>query len=169
MFGQTWRKFVESWYFSWWLLCVLMNICTCKSCCYLIQACVSVCFQTDRPTVIEYDDHEYIFEGFSMFAHAPLTNVSMFSLAGFPCPCTPTFPSSLHSSKNQNKFPSSWLLSNVYFVSSLCLSCRKSMAACVRWECDICANGSQVCFPLNGVSKRVGITFWECERLKKKD
>ncbi|ELW66134.1 Ribonuclease 3 [Tupaia chinensis] len=31
-------------------------------------------FLTDRPTVIEYDDHEYIFEGFSMFAHAPLTN-----------------------------------------------------------------------------------------------
>ncbi|EPY79700.1 ribonuclease 3 isoform 5 [Camelus ferus] len=33
-------------------------------------------FLTDRPTVIEYDDHEYIFEGFSMFAHAPLTNVN---------------------------------------------------------------------------------------------
>lgn len=35
--------------------------------------------QTDRPTVIEYDDHEYIFEGFSMFSHAPLTNVSTLS------------------------------------------------------------------------------------------
>ncbi|XP_013918736.1 PREDICTED: ribonuclease 3-like [Thamnophis sirtalis] len=36
-------------------------------------------FLTDRPTVIEYDDHEYIFEGFSMFSHAPLTNVSTLS------------------------------------------------------------------------------------------
>lgn len=32
-------------------------------------------FQTDRPTVIEYDDHEYLFEGFSLFSHTPLTNV----------------------------------------------------------------------------------------------
>ncbi|MGH0146164.1 UNVERIFIED_CONTAM: hypothetical protein FKN15_011567 [Acipenser sinensis] len=31
-------------------------------------------FLTDRPTVIEYDDHEYIFEGFSLFSHTPLTN-----------------------------------------------------------------------------------------------
>ncbi|XP_070582150.1 ribonuclease 3-like [Ptychodera flava] len=29
-------------------------------------------FLSDRPTVIEYDDHEYIFEGFSMFSHYPL-------------------------------------------------------------------------------------------------
>ncbi|KAM4688593.1 ribonuclease 3 isoform 2-T2 [Discoglossus pictus] len=34
-------------------------------------------FLTDRPTVIEYDDHEYIFEGFSMFSHAPLTNIPL--------------------------------------------------------------------------------------------
>lgn len=34
-------------------------------------------FQTDRPTVIEYDDHEYLFEGFSLFSHTPLTNVSL--------------------------------------------------------------------------------------------
>lgn len=33
--------------------------------------------QTDRPTVIEYDDHEYLFEGFSLFSHTPLTNVSL--------------------------------------------------------------------------------------------
>uniref|UniRef100_A0A667YSD3 Drosha ribonuclease III n=1 Tax=Myripristis murdjan TaxID=586833 RepID=A0A667YSD3_9TELE len=33
-------------------------------------------FLTDRPTVIEYDDHEYLFEGFSLFSHTPLTNVS---------------------------------------------------------------------------------------------
>lgn len=37
----------------------------------------SLLFQTDRPTVIEYDDHEYLFEGFSLFSHTPLTNVSL--------------------------------------------------------------------------------------------
>ncbi|XP_077865341.1 ribonuclease 3-like [Saccoglossus kowalevskii] len=31
-------------------------------------------FLSDRPTVIEYDEHEYIFEGFSMFSHYPLEN-----------------------------------------------------------------------------------------------
>ncbi|XP_066578337.1 ribonuclease 3 isoform X2 [Amia ocellicauda] len=31
-------------------------------------------FLTDRPTVIEYDDHEYLFEGFSLFSHTPLTS-----------------------------------------------------------------------------------------------
>lgn len=36
-------------------------------------------FQTDRPTVIEYDDHEYLFEGFSLFSHTPLTSVSVFA------------------------------------------------------------------------------------------
>ena len=59
---------------------------------------VSLCFQTDRPTVIEYDDHEYIFEGFSMFAHAPLTNVSMCYLADFLLSCAPFL------SKSQRKF-----------------------------------------------------------------
>lgn len=39
-------------------------------------------FQTDRPTVIEYDDHEYLFEGFSLFSHTPLTNVSLLCLGG---------------------------------------------------------------------------------------
>ncbi|XP_039609084.1 ribonuclease 3 [Polypterus senegalus] len=34
-------------------------------------------FLTDRPTVIEYDDHEYIFEGFSLFSHTPLTNIPL--------------------------------------------------------------------------------------------
>uniref|UniRef100_A0A8C5GE71 Ribonuclease 3 n=1 Tax=Gouania willdenowi TaxID=441366 RepID=A0A8C5GE71_GOUWI len=33
-------------------------------------------FLTDRPTVIEYDDHEYLFEGFSLFSHTRLNNVS---------------------------------------------------------------------------------------------
>ncbi|XP_035767222.1 ribonuclease 3 [Neolamprologus brichardi] len=32
---------------------------------------------TDRPTVIEYDDHEYLFEGFSLFSHTPLTNIPL--------------------------------------------------------------------------------------------
>nr|XP_040023616.1 ribonuclease 3 [Gasterosteus aculeatus aculeatus] len=34
-------------------------------------------FLTDRPTVIEYDDHEYLFEGFSLFSHKPLTNIPL--------------------------------------------------------------------------------------------
>ena len=41
------------------------------SCCFVFW------FQTDRPTVIEYDDHEYLFEGFSLFSHTPLTSVSL--------------------------------------------------------------------------------------------
>uniref|UniRef100_A0ACB8FBU8 Uncharacterized protein n=1 Tax=Sphaerodactylus townsendi TaxID=933632 RepID=A0ACB8FBU8_9SAUR len=40
-------------------------------------------FLTDRPTVIEYDDHEYIFEGFSMFTHAPLTNIPLCKVIRF--------------------------------------------------------------------------------------
>ncbi|XP_066294267.1 ribonuclease 3-like isoform X1 [Branchiostoma lanceolatum] len=32
-------------------------------------------FLTDRPTVIQYDDHEYIFEGFSMLSHHKLQNI----------------------------------------------------------------------------------------------
>ncbi|XP_056325624.1 ribonuclease 3 [Danio aesculapii] len=34
-------------------------------------------FLTDRPTVIEYDDHEYLFEGFSCFSHTPLTSIPL--------------------------------------------------------------------------------------------
>ncbi|KAF7647729.1 hypothetical protein LDENG_00167470 [Lucifuga dentata] len=34
-------------------------------------------FLTDRPTVIEYDDHEYLFEGFSLFSHTPLTHIPL--------------------------------------------------------------------------------------------
>ncbi|KAJ8393716.1 hypothetical protein AAFF_G00057690 [Aldrovandia affinis] len=34
-------------------------------------------FLTDRPTVIEYDDHEYLFEGFSLFSHMPLTSIPL--------------------------------------------------------------------------------------------
>ncbi|XP_075069035.1 ribonuclease 3 isoform X1 [Mixophyes fleayi] len=40
-------------------------------------------FLTDRPTVVEYDDHEYIFEGFSMFSHAPLTNIPLCKVIRF--------------------------------------------------------------------------------------
>lgn len=40
-------------------------------------------FLTDRPTVIEYDDHEYIFEGFSMFSHSPLTNIPLCKVIRF--------------------------------------------------------------------------------------
>ena len=32
-------------------------------------------FQTHQPTVIEYDDREYIFEGFSLFSHCLLDNI----------------------------------------------------------------------------------------------
>uniref|UniRef100_H3AAM3 Ribonuclease 3 n=1 Tax=Latimeria chalumnae TaxID=7897 RepID=H3AAM3_LATCH len=40
-------------------------------------------FLTDRPTVIEYDDHEYIFEGFSMFSHTPLSNIPLCKVIRF--------------------------------------------------------------------------------------
>ncbi|NXO17394.1 RNC Ribonuclease, partial [Oriolus oriolus] len=40
-------------------------------------------FLVNRPTVIEYDDHEYIFEGFSMFAHAPLTKIPLCKVIRF--------------------------------------------------------------------------------------
>ncbi|XP_072880374.1 ribonuclease 3 [Hemitrygon akajei] len=40
-------------------------------------------FLTDRPTVIEYDDHEYIFEGFSLFSHAPLNNIPLCKVIRF--------------------------------------------------------------------------------------
>lgn len=30
--------------------------------------------------MIEYDDHEYLFEGFSLFSHTPLTSVSPLSV-----------------------------------------------------------------------------------------
>lgn len=33
-------------------------------------------FQTKNPTIIEHDNHEYIFEGFSLFSHYKLENVS---------------------------------------------------------------------------------------------
>ncbi|XP_035389759.1 ribonuclease 3 isoform X1 [Electrophorus electricus] len=34
-------------------------------------------FLTDRPTGIDYDDHEYLFEGFSLFSHTPLTSIPL--------------------------------------------------------------------------------------------
>ncbi|KAJ1201125.1 hypothetical protein NDU88_004940 [Pleurodeles waltl] len=40
-------------------------------------------FLTDRPTVIDYDDHEYIFEGFSMFSHEPLGNMPLCNVIRF--------------------------------------------------------------------------------------
>ncbi|XP_051872662.1 ribonuclease 3 isoform X2 [Pristis pectinata] len=40
-------------------------------------------FLTDRPTVIEYDDHEYIFEGFSLFSHTPLNNIPLCKVIRF--------------------------------------------------------------------------------------
>ncbi|XP_069814236.1 ribonuclease 3 isoform X2 [Dendropsophus ebraccatus] len=40
-------------------------------------------FLTDRPTVVEYDDHEYIFEGFSMFSHSPLTSIPLCKVIRF--------------------------------------------------------------------------------------
>lgn len=40
-------------------------------------------FLTDRPTVIEYDDHEYLFEGFSLFSHTPLTNIPLCQVIRF--------------------------------------------------------------------------------------
>ncbi|XP_052466743.1 ribonuclease 3 isoform X1 [Carassius gibelio] len=40
-------------------------------------------FLTDRPTVIEYDDHEYLFEGFSCFSHTPLTNIPLCQVIRF--------------------------------------------------------------------------------------
>ncbi|XP_078275566.1 ribonuclease 3 isoform X1 [Rhinoraja longicauda] len=40
-------------------------------------------FLTDRPTVIEYDDHEYIFEGFSLFSHTPLYNIPLCKVIRF--------------------------------------------------------------------------------------
>uniref|UniRef100_A0A4W3IZX3 Ribonuclease 3 n=1 Tax=Callorhinchus milii TaxID=7868 RepID=A0A4W3IZX3_CALMI len=40
-------------------------------------------FLTDRPTVIEYDDHEYIFEGFSLFSHTSLNNIPLCKVIRF--------------------------------------------------------------------------------------
>ncbi|XP_030072619.1 ribonuclease 3 [Microcaecilia unicolor] len=50
---------------------------------YRITVAPPTNFLTDRPTVIEYDDHEYIFEGFSMFSHAPLTNIPLCKVIRF--------------------------------------------------------------------------------------
>ena len=36
---------------------------------------VNTFFQTKDPTVIDYDNHEYIFEGFSVMSHYKLENV----------------------------------------------------------------------------------------------
>lgn len=62
-----------SWYMSFLSASnTFISLCGCVVL-WWMWSCV---FQTDRPTVIEYDDHEYLFEGFSLFSHTPLTNVS---------------------------------------------------------------------------------------------
>ena len=40
-------------------------------------------FQTKDPTVIAYDGHEYIFEGFSIFSHYKLFNVPVCKVLRF--------------------------------------------------------------------------------------
>ncbi|XP_038063616.1 ribonuclease 3-like isoform X3 [Patiria miniata] len=42
---------------------------------YRITMAPSTNFLTHQPTVIEYDDREYIFEGFSVFSHCKLDNI----------------------------------------------------------------------------------------------
>ena len=39
--------------------------------------------QTNNPTLIEYDGHEYIFEGFSIFSHYKLENVPVCKVMRF--------------------------------------------------------------------------------------
>ncbi|XP_061821083.1 ribonuclease 3 [Nerophis lumbriciformis] len=58
-------------------LCRGMNNNTGKLFHYRITVSPPTNFLTDRPTVIEYDDHEYLFEGFSLFSHVPLTNIPL--------------------------------------------------------------------------------------------
>lgn len=91
-----------------------------------------VCFfKTDRPTVIEYDDHEYIFEGFSMFAHAPLTNVSMVIATYFRFHSRDFF-------RRCSFCPEAKLLRK----NNMCML----QTSCQHWGLgkDICANESQV-------------------------
>ncbi|XP_055364465.1 ribonuclease 3 isoform X2 [Betta splendens] len=57
--------------------CRLMNNNTGRLFHYRITVSPPTNFLTDRPTVIEYDDHEYLFEGFSLFSHTPLTNIPL--------------------------------------------------------------------------------------------
>ncbi|XP_070842506.1 ribonuclease 3 [Chaetodon trifascialis] len=57
--------------------CRMMNNNAGKLFHYRITVSPPTNFLTDRPTVIEYDDHEYLFEGFSLFSHTPLTNIPL--------------------------------------------------------------------------------------------
>ncbi|KAM6971505.1 ribonuclease 3 [Tautogolabrus adspersus] len=57
--------------------CRLMNNNSGKLFHYRITVSPPTNFLTDRPTVIEYDDHEYLFEGFSLFSHKPLTSIPL--------------------------------------------------------------------------------------------
>uniref|UniRef100_UPI0037E91664 ribonuclease 3 n=1 Tax=Semicossyphus pulcher TaxID=241346 RepID=UPI0037E91664 len=57
--------------------CRLMNNNAGKLFHYRITVSPPTNFLTDRPTVIEYDDHEYLFEGFSLFSHTPLTSIPL--------------------------------------------------------------------------------------------
>ena len=42
-----------------------------------MQYLTSLYLQTKAPTIIEHDNHEYIFEGFSLLSHEKLENVSI--------------------------------------------------------------------------------------------
>ena len=44
--------------------------------------------QTKNPTTIEHDGHEFIFEGFSLLSHAPLTAVPECRVIRFNIPYT---------------------------------------------------------------------------------
>ncbi|XP_060920859.1 ribonuclease 3 [Labrus mixtus] len=57
--------------------CRIMNNNSGKLFHYRITVSPPTNFLTDRPTVIEYDDHEYLFEGFSLFSHKPLTSIPL--------------------------------------------------------------------------------------------
>ena len=39
----------------------------------------AVNFMSSRPTLISHNDHDYMFEGFSIFSHEPLDPVSILS------------------------------------------------------------------------------------------
>ncbi|XP_037135255.1 ribonuclease 3 [Syngnathus acus] len=58
-------------------VCRGMNNNTGKLFHYRITVSPPTNFLTDRPTVINYDDHEYLFEGFSVFSHTPLTSIPL--------------------------------------------------------------------------------------------
>ncbi|XP_078736374.1 ribonuclease 3 [Lampetra fluviatilis] len=50
---------------------------------YRVTVSPATNFLTDRPTVIDFDDHEYIFEGFSLLSHSPLKDVTLCKVVRF--------------------------------------------------------------------------------------